>query len=84
MGSEMCIRDSHCSLFMFIVHCSHGATLIFDDVFIVESTSETFFQAYHGNFETFLVVSHDRSRPLPQTTVVLMLVNFNIFSVEAA
>ena len=23
----------HCSLFMFIVHCSHGATLIFDDVF---------------------------------------------------
>ena len=29
----MFIVHVHCSLFMFIVHCSHGATLIFDDVF---------------------------------------------------
>ena len=31
----MFIVHVHCSLFMFIVHCSHGATLIFDDVFLV-------------------------------------------------
>ena len=31
----MFIVHVHCSLFMFIVHCSHGATLIFDDVFII-------------------------------------------------
>ena len=30
----MFIVHVHCSLFMFIVHCSHGATLIFDDVFL--------------------------------------------------
>ena len=30
----MFIIHVHCSLFMFIVHCSHGATLIFDDVFL--------------------------------------------------
>ena len=29
----MFIVHVHCSLFMFIVHCSHGATLIFDDLF---------------------------------------------------
>ena len=28
----MFIVHVHCSLFMFIVHCSHGATLIFDDL----------------------------------------------------
>ena len=32
----MFIVHVHCSLFMFIVHCSHGATLIFDDVFLVK------------------------------------------------
>ena len=32
----MFIVHVHCSLFMFIVHCSHGATLIFDDVFFVK------------------------------------------------
>ena len=31
----MFIVHVHCSLFMFIVHCSHGATLIFDDVFSI-------------------------------------------------
>ena len=31
----MFIVHVHCSLFMFIVHCSHGATLIFDDVFFL-------------------------------------------------
>ena len=33
----MFIVHVHCSLFMFIVHCSHGATLIFDDVFSLVS-----------------------------------------------
>ena len=33
----MFIVHVHCSLFMFIVHCSHGATLIFDDVFKYQS-----------------------------------------------
>ena len=32
----MFIVHVHCSLFMFIVHCSHGATLIFDDVFSIK------------------------------------------------
>ena len=32
----MFIVHVHCSLFMFIVHCSHGATLIFDDVFYLK------------------------------------------------
>ena len=31
----MFIVHVHCSLFMFIVHCSHGATLIFDDLFFL-------------------------------------------------
>ena len=31
----MFVVHVHCSLFMFIVHCSHGATLIFDDVFLI-------------------------------------------------
>ena len=31
----MFIVHVHCSLFMFIVHCSHGATLIFDDLFSI-------------------------------------------------
>ena len=35
----MFIVHVHCSLFMFIVHCSHGATLIFDDVFFTHSDS---------------------------------------------
>ena len=30
----MFIVHVHCSLFMFIVHCSHGATLIFDVLFL--------------------------------------------------
>ena len=34
----MFIVHVHCSLFMFIVHCSHGATLIFDDVFYLAYT----------------------------------------------
>ena len=34
----MFIVHVHCSLFMFIVHCSHGATLIFDDLFIINYT----------------------------------------------
>ena len=37
----MLIVHVHCSLFMFIVHCSHGATLIFDDVFFVFSVNLT-------------------------------------------
>ena len=37
----MFIVHVHCSLFMFIVHCSHGATLIFDDVFRCASISCT-------------------------------------------
>ena len=37
----MFIVHVHCSLFMFIVHCSHGATLIFDDVFKQDFTTRT-------------------------------------------
>ena len=37
----MFIVHVHCSLFMFIVHCSHGATLIFDDVFLSASSSSS-------------------------------------------
>ena len=35
----MFIVHVHCSLFMFIVHCSHGATLIFDDLFMYITTA---------------------------------------------
>ena len=35
----MFIVHVHCSLFMFIVHCSHGATLIFDDLFFFKMLS---------------------------------------------
>ena len=34
----MFIVHVHCSFFMFIVHCSHGATLIFDDLFCTKLT----------------------------------------------
>ena len=45
----MFIVHVHCSLFMFIVHCSHGATLIFDDVFQLHMSIILIVDCWRGN-----------------------------------
>ena len=53
----MFIVHVHCSLFMFIVHCSHGATLIFDDLF----HTIFFFILFLKEMKIFAAVSGSRA-----------------------
>ena len=54
----MFIVHVHCSLFMFIVHCSHGATLIFDDLFFTKQVHQSEVSTDHLKWKYRIIILH--------------------------
>ena len=69
----MFIVHVHCSLFMFIVHCSHGATLIFDDLYSYP------FILLHFSFVSSGSVHRESKVPKWELGGRIFQLNFNIF-----
>ena len=59
----MFIVHVHCSLFMFIVHCSHGATLIFDDLYKLE-LNDILHPHHHHHYPYQLGLSREQPQKL--------------------